>query len=345
MIAREAASYPTSLTHRDLQRLTLEELYRVHDEVLSSFLRDLASGCAARKSSDEASLLDLKICIAEKQLEQTCGLCVRGCSKRPGFCRVRVTRIGAARVVMEDEEFLVPNYGIFFTGCNLRCRFCQSWDIAFYPDNGRVVEICNLVENVKFALQIHGQLRYVKLSGGEPTLHLPYILKLVRELIRAGLSIDIALETNLIVSEKTLRLLVGVFDLFIVDVKTGRTTCAERLLGLEVYPEVLRRNLAQLRDLGQRLHLRHLILPGHVDCCTESALKLVRELDLNAKLTLLTTYTPPIYLTFYEKSQLPELPFSLDLELVKQLRRAVPKSDIERAREIATCLGLDLIVI
>jgi putative pyruvate formate lyase activating enzyme len=344
MIAEYAYSYPTGLTQRDISSLSLEELYRVHDDVLRSFLCDYESQRVEKRSGDELSLLELKQVILEKQLSETCRLCARSCSRRPGFCKVRTSRIAAIRVVYEDESFFVPNFGIFFTGCNLRCRFCQSWDIAFYPDNGRVVDVSQVVEDVKFALEVHGELKFIKLSGGEPTLHLPYILRLVRELVKSQIRLDIAAETNLMVTESTLKLLVGVFDLFIVDVKTGEKSCAATLLEFEQYPEVLRRNLSMLRDMKQRVHLRHLLLPGHVNCCTRSALKLVRELGLNAKLTLLTTYTPPVYISLYGKAEL-EVPVRLTEDLANLLRRSVSKKEIEIAREIAADLGLDFVIV
>jgi putative pyruvate formate lyase activating enzyme len=99
--------------------------------------------------------------------------------------------------------------------------------------------------------------------GGEPTVHLPAALELV-----AALPEDARLvwKTNAHGSVVARQWLDGMFDVWLADYKFGNDDCARRLARVPGYTRVVRQNLLWA-DTHSELIVRHLLMPGHVECC------------------------------------------------------------------------------
>ncbi|MGH9428698.1 MAG: hypothetical protein ACRD2L_20600, partial [Terriglobia bacterium] len=118
----------------------------------------------------------------------------------------------------------------------------------------------------------------LKFTGGEPSIQPHYIFEVLHGL---ELDVPIVLHTNGYWTNEIGSLFEGVLDLAIVDFKFGTGECAKSVAGAERYWEVLTRNLrnAQTYDML----VRHVVVPGHVECCTLPILEWVQgEADRRA---------------------------------------------------------------
>lgn len=101
------------------------------------------------------------------------------------------------------------------------------------------------------------------LLGGEPTVHLPAALEIVAALPPTA---KLVWKTNAHGSAQAREWLDGLFDVWLADYKFGNDGCAERLAGIRNYGLTVRENLLWANE-NSELIVRHLLMPGHVECC------------------------------------------------------------------------------
>ena len=313
-------------TNADLSAPT-EGLWRIHEYFAKS--RQLET-TALEPAEPTASLLDLKIEIAHR-IGDACHFCERRCgtnrAERPGFCGVTRSRYSSEFLHYGEEDELVPSHTIFFTGCTFRCAFCQNWDIARHPEAGSIADPGVLARQV-YARSRAGA-RNVNWVGGDPTPHIGTVLKTMRALADLAhtpgidarfLNAPMVFNSNTYYSAEASKLLDGVIDIYLSDFKYGNNRCAKRYSGVDNYVETVTRNLIASQD---RLMIRHLVMPGHVTCCTEPIVEWVRTAAPHAKFNLMFQYAP------YNVSEYPEI------------NRFV--SDAERREAMQIAKGLNLI--
>jgi len=275
-----------------LSGLDEQELWRLHDRAVREFekvfervrdglleLGELEPPCL--------SLLHLKVELAKRMLK-ACRFCVRRCRAnraegQRGFCGLgREARVSTWFHHFGEEAPLLGGGGhpvggsgtIFFTSCNLRCVFCQNYDISFYPENGVVVDGRRLAA-------IAAELRReraanINFVGGEPTPNLHVILASMEHL---DVNVPMLWNSNMLCSEEAMRLLIHVIDIWLPDFKFGNNACAERLTagGVDYVSTVLANHKLAVEN-GDMI-IRHLVMPNHVDCCTKPVLDMIaREL-------------------------------------------------------------------
>lgn len=237
------------------------------------------------------SLLDLKIVLADR-LEADCRLCERRCRAaradgKAGTCGVVETRVSSSFLHHGEEYELVPSHTIFFSGCNLECQFCQNHDISRNPRSGaRVTPELG-------AQLIHEEemgSRNVNWVGGDPIPNVPFILKVLRVVDGPKPHAQV-FNSNMYMTEETLRLLDGTMDLYLADFKYGNDKCAERLSHVDDYFAVVSRN-HKLASEQAELLVRHLVLPGHVDCCSIPALDWLRQNIGPLRVNIMDQYRP-----------------------------------------------------
>jgi putative pyruvate formate lyase activating enzyme len=186
-----------------------------------------------------------------------------------------------------EEAELSPSHQVYFTGCNLRCESCTVREWNEQPLTVAPMDLEGLVQAVQ-RRQRQGA-KNVNLLGGEPTVSLPGILSLLQR-IRAGT--QVVLNTNMYYNECVDSLLRGLVDVCLADLKCGSRACAAALLDAGDYVEVARDNLRRANEHTD-LIVRHLVLPGHMDCCVKPTLQwLAAELP-NVKVSVRVNYVPP----------------------------------------------------
>jgi len=259
--------------------------------------------------------------LARRSLSQ-CRLCAHRCAVDrtagpAGRCRSdAVARLFHEGIEWAGEAELVPTYVLSLSGCNMTCSFCLTGDSSQNGAAGVPLDLDALAGRIA---AWSGRIRSVTLLGGEPTIHLDAALEIAARVPR---EIPFVWKTNAYASPEGLALLEGVPDVVLADYKFGNDECAERLAGIPRYTEIVRDNLLWAAR-SSRLLIRHLLMPGHGECCfARVAGWLARELP-QVPVSLMTGY-------------LPLFRAATDLALGRTNRA----EECQRARETARTLGL-----
>ena len=198
----------------------------------------------------------------------SCRLCAHDCGANrltgpPGLCKAGAdVTVFSAQTEVSDELELIPVFAIALAGCDLRCDFCitgrQSWD----PRAGYAWSVSSLAARSFRAIDMGAAS--IMILGGEPTIHLPFVLALVAELPETA---RLVWKTNGHGSAQARDLLDGLFDVWVVDFKFGGDGCAARLAGTSRgYRSIVQENLIWASERVD-LIVRHLLMPGHMECC------------------------------------------------------------------------------
>jgi putative pyruvate formate lyase activating enzyme len=250
-----------------------------------------------------------------------CRLCPHNCgvdrlAGELGRCHAGATaRVFSAQIEVGDELELIPTFAIAFSGCDMRCAFCITGADSWNPHRGEPFDASALTAKA-------GAARTVMILGGEPTIYVPQILELAAAL---PTSARLVLKTNAYLTGQARSLLAGVFDVCLADYKFGNDRCAERLAGIAGYQEPVRETLLWAAD-DSELIVRHLLMPGHVDCCWEPVADWLAGSLPGVKVSLRGGYWPA-----WMAGQHAEL------------RGTVRPAEEQRAREVARDYGLHLI--
>lgn len=248
---------------------------------------------------------------ADAALERmkACTLCPRKCGvdrtagKELGVCRTgKNAWVASYHQHFGEEAPLVGRNGsgtIFFTHCNLLCNFCQNFDISH---EGSGIEVdAEQVAAMMIRLQEAGchNINFVT-----PSHVVPQILDAVHLAAAAGLSIPLVYNSGGYDRVSTLRLLSGVFDIFMPDFKFWDSHIAEATCGAPDYPEVVRRALKEMhRQVGdlvldpdgiaQRgVLIRHLVLPHGLAGSRDVLRFICREISPNSYVNIMPQYRP-----------------------------------------------------
>ncbi len=134
-----------------------------------------------------------------------CTLCEHRCGVNrlegeTGICRMTVPVVASATLHPAPPE----SYTVFMAGCNYKCLNCQNWTIAQSPDNGyqprRFVSAKEMAKECATQLdspaaKLMGADR-IFFSGGEPTIHLPYIEEVIAEARKLSPGLKVNYDTN-----------------------------------------------------------------------------------------------------------------------------------------------------
>jgi putative pyruvate formate lyase activating enzyme len=259
------------------------------------------------------SLIDCHLC------EHHCGVNRLGGGR--GLCRAGSDfRVFSAQVEVSDELEFIPVFAIAFSGCDLRCDFCITGAQSWNPMAGEAFCAETLAEDAEIAL---GQgARTIMILGGEPTVHLPAVLELVSCLPDYA---KLIWKTNGHATAQAREWLAGLFEVWLTDYKFGNDPCALRLSRTPDYTRIVRENLLWASEHAE-LIVRHLIMPGHVDCCWAPVALWIAETLPGKKISLRTGFWPG-----WKGSRHPEL------------CNPLPPAEENRALAIARDFGLNLI--
>jgi putative pyruvate formate lyase activating enzyme len=245
---------------------------------------------------------------ARQHLED-CDLCARYCRvNRRQSIRGAICRTGERAVVNSAG----PHYGeedclrgwrgsgtIFFSWCNLRCVYCQNWEIA-WEGEGREVSDDELAE-MMLRLQALG---CHNINLVTPSHVVAQILAALAIAAEQGLRLPLVYNTSGYDSQEALALLDGVVDIYMPDMKYGDDKLAHKYSHVRDYVQVNRAAVREMhRQVGdlvinvdglaeRGLLVRHLVLPDGISG-VESALRfLAEEISTNTYLNLMGQYRP-----------------------------------------------------
>jgi putative pyruvate formate lyase activating enzyme len=248
---------------------------------------------------------------AEAALQQLsdCHVCPRQCAvnrhtEQLGVCETgRHARVASAFPHFGEEDCLRGTCGsgtIFFAMCNLRCVFCQNWDISQCRGAGMELSPERLAE-LMLDLQERGchNINFVT-----PTHVLPQIIEALIPAIERGLHRPIVYNTSAYDTVASIELLDGLVDIYMPDFKFWSTETARQLANAPDYPECARHAIREMhRQVGdlvftsdgvaQRgLLIRHLVMPGQLEESCQIFQWLAQEISPHTFVNIMGQYRP-----------------------------------------------------
>jgi putative pyruvate formate lyase activating enzyme len=236
-----------------------------------------------------------------------CTLCPRRCKVNRGEGQIGFCGIGCLPVVSSagphfgEESVLVGSGGsgtIFFAGCNLGCIFCQNYDIS-HLRHGHQMTIEQLAQSM---LELQN-LGCININFVTPTHVIAAIAAAIELARNKGLTIPTVYNTGGYDSVETLKLLEGLMDIYMPDMKYSDPKVAQQLSSAPDYPQVNReavremhRQVGDLRiekGLAKRgLLIRHLVLPEGLAGSFEIIDFLAKEISPNIAINVMDQYRP-----------------------------------------------------
>ena len=247
-----------------------------------------------------------------------------------GFCRMGADPVIARAAPHYDEEPVISGTrgsgAIFFSGCSLRCRFCQNYGIS-HDNFGQKVTVARLRE-------IYDEL----IGQGVHNINLvnpTHFTAAILESLADGLSVPVVWNTGGYERPETIRRLAGKVQIYLPDLKYIRPESARRYSAAADYFDNASRAIVEmLRQIGpveiddegimrRGVIVRHLILPG----CAEESMRVLDWIAENlpgAWVSLMAQY----------------LPFG-DVAGVDQLDRRLQQEEYDRVVDHLMALGLE----
>ena len=243
-----------------------------------------------------------------KEFLQECRLCPRQCrinrlNGELGYCGAGSgLMVSSAFPHFGEERPLVGSHGsgtIFLTHCNLRCVFCQNYDISHL---GRGEPITPS-EMARAMLRLQ-EMDCHNINFVTPTHYAPQIVESLLEAIRMGLQLPIVYNCSGYESIEVIQLLEGVIDIYMPDAKYMEEEYSKRFSNAPDYPDVLRMVLKEMhRQVGdltinskgiaeRGLLIRHLVMPQGV-ASSEAILKFIaEEISVHSYVNIMDQYRP-----------------------------------------------------
>lgn len=266
-----------------------------------------------------------------------CALCPRQCcvDRRNvrGYCgETEQVRVARASLHMWEEPCISGSAGsgtVFFAGCPLRCVFCQNRTIAF-GEKGKALTPEQLT--ALFLLLQHNGAHNINLVT--PTHFAPQIADALKSAKMQGLSIPVVYNTSGYETVHTLRLLEGVVDIYLPDLKYYSAAVSQKYSRAPDYfayasraiGEMVRQTGAPVFD-GEQMRtgviVRHMVLPGHVNDAKAVLKYLYDTYKEDVYISIMNQYTPP-----------------KDIEDYPEISRRVTRREYERVVDYAIELGI-----
>ena len=265
----------------------------------------------------EKGQLDQRVQLLQEFLRE-CHLCPRECridrlNGEIGYCGAgSELMISSAFPHFGEEPPLVGHHGsgtIFLTHCNLRCIFCQNYDISHQGRGDRITALDMARVMVKLQEMGCHNINFVT-----PTHYAPQITASLPKAVEMGLRLPIVYNCSGYESIEVIRLLEGIVDIYMPDVKYMDEKHSKRFSNAPDYPEAIKKVLKEMhRQVGdlttnskgiaeRGLLIRHLVMPGGV-ASSEAVLKFIaEEISVHSYVNVMAQYHPQ-----YRADEYPEI--------------------------------------
>jgi putative pyruvate formate lyase activating enzyme len=251
--------------------------------------------------------LDARVLAAKEHLE-CCSLCPRRCSVNRlggeiGHCGVGPSpKVAAMSIHHWEEPPISGSCGsgtIFFSGCSLKCRFCQNYPIS-QLGVGRSISVQELARGM-LSLQ---KRNAHNINLVTPTHQLPAFLEALSEAIRMGLNIPIVYNSSGYERAEVLCLLEGIVDVYLPDIKYADPAASLFCSGRSDYVQHNRSALMEMwRQVGplktdadgiarSGMIIRHLVLPSDLSGTSDCLRFISTHFGPSAWLSLMSQYFP-----------------------------------------------------
>ncbi|RKY38157.1 MAG: radical SAM protein [Candidatus Omnitrophota bacterium] len=238
---------------------------------------------------------------------ENCNICPRNCGVNRlkgevGFCKTtHLAKVDSFFLHFGEEPELVGRGGsgtIFFSWCNLGCIYCQNYPISHLGE-GREVSKEELAE-MMITLQDNGA---ENINFVTPTHVVAQIVEALSLAIQKGLSLPLVYNCGGYESVETLKVIEGVFDIYMPDVKYSDDSVASKLSSAPNYWEVVKEVLKEMhRQVGylviiggiakKGLLIRHLVLPSRLAGSFKILDFIKEEISVDTYINIMEQYRP-----------------------------------------------------
>lgn len=242
-----------------------------------------------------------------KQILNDCTLCPRNChvnrnAGKKGKCRVaNEIIISGVHPHFGEEPCLVGKHGsgtIFFASCNMNCIYCQNFEISRFK-RGEILDVSTLAESMLYLQKIGCH----NINLVTPTHYVPQIVEAIGIAVKKGLTVPIVYNCGGYESVETLKLLDGVVDIYMPDIKYSDNSMALKYSGVPDYWDVVRPAVKQMwRQVGdleiidgiavKGLLIRHLVLPNNIAGSAKVFEFIANEISRNTYVNIMAQYKP-----------------------------------------------------
>ncbi len=260
---------------------------------------------------------------------KSCDICPNKCrvnryNSNKGICKTGyLPFVASYNAHFGEEPPLVGLFGsgtIFFSNCNLKCVFCQNFDIS-HNGTGHIISFEDLAD-IMISLQ-NRQCHNINVVT--PSHQIYAILEALEIAIGKGLNIPLVYNSGGYDSSEILKLVNGVFDIFMPDIKYLDNESALKYSGINNYSETVKNAVyemynqvgdLQLNSSGiakKGLIIRHLILPNNISD-SKRIIDFVSDFSINTYINFMDQYRPE-----YKAASFPEIQRKIDENEFKEI--------------------------
>ena len=244
-----------------------------------------------------------------------CMLCPRMCKvnryKKLGFCKAgNNIKLALAKLFFYEEPPISGTNGsgtIFFSGCNLKCCFCQNMEISKF-NKGKKVTIKRLAE---IMIELQNQKAH-NINLVTPTMYIPSIIKAIKKAKKNGLNIPIIYNSSGYENVDAIKMLDGYIDVYLPDFKYYDNNLAIKYSSATNYLENAKQSIFEMvKQTGPCIFdkdgtiqkgtiVRHLLLPTLKNDTKRILDYLYTTYKDNIYISIMNQYTPNKYVQFDE---------------------------------------------
>lgn len=258
-----------------------------------------------------SGVLERRAKALEARLEK-CDICPRECGVnrlegKVGHCNSGYLPIVSSYCAHHGEEPVLSGTRgsgtIFFGNCNMRCVYCQNFQISqdYIAQKQNEVSVSTLAERM---LYLQNELHCHNINLVTPSHFVPQIVKAVLEAVPRGLNLPLVYNTSSYDSVKTLKELDGIIDIYLADIRYASNELGRKYSRARNYADNARAAIIEIqrqvgdlicddKDIAQRgLIIRHLIFPNRIAGSKESLEWLVKEVSPHVAVSVMAQYYP-----------------------------------------------------
>ncbi|KAL6851357.1 hypothetical protein ACO1O0_008485 [Amphichorda felina] len=289
---------------------------------------------------------------------RNCNLCPRLCGvnryETTGMCLVGATaKVNVIAPHFGEETCIQGHHGsgaVFMSGCNMRCVFCQNYDISHQPNGMDLAP--EALGDWYLKLQDVGGVHNINIVTPEHVV--PQVALSILHARDNGLRLPVVYNTSSFDSLDSLRLMDGLVDIYLADFKVWEPASSRRLLKTEDYAATARESIramhGQVGDLSftgdgiakRGLLVRHLVMPGKEDEGAEIMRFLAREVSADCFVNIMEQYHPDAHVGKKRRGKKAKDGKESEHEEVRyaEINRAVTGSEVSSVRKAAMDAGL-----
>ncbi|MDD5282056.1 MAG: radical SAM protein [Candidatus Omnitrophica bacterium] len=270
---------------------------------------------------------------------ESCDICPRRCKvdrlgNKIGFCKTaRLPKVYSYMCHHGEEPPVSGISGsgtIFFSNCNMNCVYCQNYEFS-QLGKGREYEFGELAQ-VMLALQESG---CHNINLVTPTHVLPQILKALEIAIAQGLNIPLVYNTGGYELAQTLRLLDGIIDIYLADMRYADNMISQKFSSAPDYPRYNQEAIKEMhRQVGpaefdkdglirRGLIIRHLVLPNQASGTDKIMQFVAKDISEDTYISLMSQYLP-----YYKASGYPEISRRLKNDEYEEAKRILGRCNL-----------------